>query len=161
MPDWLSSVLPTIVVGVVSAVAVRALIDWRAGRNRRAVAAGRPATFDAWLRADARPYPKRWRYGFLSLGVGPPTWKPRFSILRRPIVLPPSAEVAKVRRTAGWIEPIVTNPGCVVIVARADGMTLELAVMNFELGTSLRALTAATGGGWRFPVPDPADDLIT
>lgn len=157
----LSALVPTIAAGIVTAVLVSGILRWRAAGNRRAVAAGRPVTFDAWLRSGAPSYPKRWRLGFLSLGVGAPTWKPRFSVLRHRVVLPPSATVLEVRRPAGWIEPILVNPSAMVIVVRAENVILELAVLGFELPAALRALETGTGGAWRVPRPAPAGDLIT
>ncbi|HET7466376.1 MAG TPA: hypothetical protein VFL29_06900 [Candidatus Dormibacteraeota bacterium] len=161
MPLWLTDLLQTVAVGIAGMVAVTVWMAWRASQHRRAVEAGRPVTFHASLRADAPSYPKRWRAGWLSVGVGPPTWKPRFSILRRPVVLPPSATVLELRRPAGWIEPILVNPSCMVMVVRAEYVRLELAVLEIELAYALRALESGTGGGWRVPRPAPSGDLLT
>ena len=139
------------VAAVVSAALIAFLRRRRAASARAALQAGRPLSFECFLRADAAPYPRRWRTGWVSVGIGLPTWKPRFSVIRRSVTLPASATVEEVRRVNGIWESIVTNPDCWVIVARADPVTIRLAVLQIDLEIALQALASGSGGGWRVP----------
>jgi hypothetical protein len=141
------------VAAVISAALIAFLRRRHAAAAKAALRAGRPLSFECFLRADAAPYPRRWRYGWVSIGVGLPTWKPRFSLIRPSVTLPASATVEEVRRVNGIWESIVTNPDCWVIVAHADQVTVRLAVLKIDLVTALQALASGSGGGWRVPVP--------
>lgn len=137
--------------GIAAALVVSAIGVWRSARQLAAAAAGRAVTFDVFLRAGAPPYPRRWRLGWLAVGEGVPSWKPRFSLWQHPIPLPASATVDRIRPLSGLVEAILTNPGCRVVVVDAGDAHLELGVLWAELVPTLRALESATGGGWRVP----------
>src|SRR5205823_15111305 len=118
MPDWLREILTVAVAAVITA-ALLGFLRSRGARARRAdLRAGKPLKFDAFLRADAAPYPRRWRLGWLMIGIGPPMWKPRFSLLRRPLALPVSARVEQARRRGGLSETVFDTPARRIIVPR-------------------------------------------
>jgi len=159
MPDWLREILTVAVAAVITAALLGFLRSRGARARRAALGAGKPLKFDAFLRADAAPYPRRWRLGWLMIGVGPPMWKPRFSLLRRPLALPVSATVEQIRRVAGLRETVFVNPECRIIVARAGNVNLELALMEIDVITALQALDSGSGGGWRVPVPTTIEEM--
>jgi hypothetical protein len=104
MPGWLTQVLSAAVVGIVGAALIAVYRRWLAARRRKALAAGKPFRLDASLRGNISPYPRRFRQGWIVIGNGPPAWKPRFGVLRRPIELPTSAVVEQVRALSGLKE---------------------------------------------------------
>jgi len=108
---------------------------------------GKPFTFDASLRANTAPYPRRWRAGWVTVNAGPPTWKPRFSLIRRRLVLPTSATVEQIRDVDGVREGMSVSPGCRVIVARAGDLKLEVAVFPIDVSTARQALESGSAGG--------------
>src|SRR4029077_20643842 len=120
MPGVIATVQDALVPGVmilVTTAAVLTFLDWRRDRARLLdLPAGKTFTFDASLRGSSSPYPRRWRTGWLTVNAGPPRWRPRFSGMRRPVVLPMSATVHQVRdvRVA---EGFIVNPWCRIIVA--------------------------------------------
>src|SRR5438270_9732484 len=93
---------------VLAAIVTAGLLGYlhRRGTRRRASALreGRPTSFTAFLRAPAAPYPRRWREGVVTLGVGPPVWKASWGLRRSAIPLPVSASVDSLRRVAGIAE---------------------------------------------------------
>jgi hypothetical protein len=163
MPSWLSDFLSTVAVVAICVVVVAGIsrfLDWSGYRKRpvdRQV--GKPATFDASLRANRAPYPRRWRAGWLTVNSGPPTWKPRFSLLRRPVVLPASAAVEQIRDVAGLREAFSVNPVCRVILARAGDVNLELAVFPTDVPIARQALESGPTGGSLRPAGSGANHL--
>jgi hypothetical protein len=150
MPLWLSDVL-TYGVGALITTAVLAYLRRRGvARRRRALREGSPTSFEAFFRGGAAPYPRRWRYGWVYVNLAGPTWKPRFSLARRLVQLPGHATVVRIRRPAGLIENFSTNPGCRIVVARADEVTLELAIIAADIPTALETLTSGVGAYWTF-----------
>ncbi len=70
MPGWLTDFLNTVAqhletgaIGLVVVIAFGFFIEWIRARARLGLQVGKPMTFDASLRANARPYPRRWRMG--------------------------------------------------------------------------------------------------
>jgi len=108
---------------------------------------GKPFTFDASLRANTAPYPRRWRAGWVTVNAGPPTWKPRFSLIRRRLVLPTPATVDQIRDVDGLREGMSVSPECRVIVARAGDVNLELAVFPIDVPIAQQALESGSAGG--------------
>src|SRR5919201_2946919 len=94
---WLFEVLQLAVAAVVTAALLAFYSRWRASSLRRSVQAGAAVKFNAWLRGNRAPYPRRWREGQVLAGHGAPAWKPRFSVRRRPVTLPVSAVVERIR----------------------------------------------------------------
>ena len=117
-------------------------------RREAALREGRPTSFEAFLRGSATPYPRRWRYGWVNVTLGGPTWKPRFSFARQSIQLPVNAAVETIRRPSGFAESFWTNPGCRILVVRADGVTFELAIVAADVPTALESMTSGTGANW-------------
>jgi len=144
MPGWLADFLNTAAVGAISAVVLAAVsgsLYMRRARKRLIdLQVGKPATFYASLRANTAPFPRRWRAGWLTVNAGPPSWRPRFSLIRRPIVLPMSATVEEIRAPAGLREGLIVNTESRIMVARAGDVTLELAVFPIDLRTAMQAL---------------------
>ena len=151
MPSWLSEAIQWVIAALITAAILGYLRRRGVARRQNALREGRPTSFDAFLRGNAPPYPRRWRYGRVEVGLGSPSWKPRFSILRRPIPLPASATVESMRRVSGLVEGILTNPDCAVIVVRAGDVSLELAVLNIDVPTAMESLASGTVGAWRVP----------
>lgn len=154
MPGWLTDFLNTLAqhletgaIGLVVVIAFGFFIEWMRARARLGLQVGKPMTFDASLRANAAPYPRRWRAGWVTVNAGPPTWKPRFSLLRRPVVLPMSAAVERIRNVAGLREGLIVNHGCQIIVARAGDLNLELAVFPPDLPAARQALETGSARG--------------
>jgi hypothetical protein len=150
MPRWLSDIL-TYGVGALITIAVLGYLR-RRGVARREVALreGRPTSFEAFLRGSAAPYPRRWRFGWVSVNLGGPTWKPRFSFARRSIQLPTHATIDSIRRPTGFMESLWTNPGCLIAVVRAGEVKLELAIVAADVPTSLESLASGAGAHWSF-----------
>jgi hypothetical protein len=151
MPQWVSSAIPPAIGVLVTAVVLGYLRRRGVARRQAALREGRPTSFEAWLRGQAPPYPRRWRYGWVEVGLGVPSWKPRFSLMRRPIQLPASATVESIRPVSGLVEGIMTNPGCVVIAVRAGDVSLELAIIKIDVPTAMESLASGTVGAWRVP----------
>lgn len=149
MPRWLIDLISIAVGAALAAVILGFLRRWGLARREAALREGRPTSFQAFLRANVAPYPRRWRYGWVNVGFGPPSWKPRFSLRRRPVVLPASASIETIRRVAGLKEMLLTNPDCLVLHVRADHLRLELAIIAMDVPSALRALESGSGGGWR------------
>jgi hypothetical protein len=149
MPDWLIEHLSTAAEGLILAILTGVfveLLQMRGARKRLvALQVGKAVTFDASLRASAAPYPRRWRAGWLTVNAGPPTWKPRFSVMRRPVVLPMSATVQEIR-DVGLKEGFSVSHACRVIVARAGDLNLELAVFPVDLTTAQQAIESGSAG---------------
>ncbi len=150
MAAWISDFKDALIPGVIILMATTLALtfrDWRKARARRFdLPLGKRFTFDASLRANTAPYPRRWRAGWLTVNAGPPTWKPRFSLIRRPVALPMSAIVEQIRDVAG-VEAISVNPGCRIIVARAGPVSFELAVFPIDLRTAQLAVESGSAGG--------------
>jgi hypothetical protein len=149
MPQWLSDAIHLGIPALITATLLGYLRGRGAARRQRPLRECRPTSFKAFLRGNAPPYPRRWRYSWLEVGLGFPTFKPRFSIVRRPITLPASATVESIRPVSGLVESILTNPDCVVIVVRAGDVSLELAVVKINVSTALESLASGTVGTWR------------
>jgi hypothetical protein len=66
--------------------------------------------------------------------------------MRRPIVLPMSANVERIRQPS-LKEGLIVNTECRVIVAHADGVKLELAVFPVDLPTARQAIESGSAGG--------------
>jgi hypothetical protein len=94
----------------------------------------------ASLRRDVAPYPHRWRSGWLTIGIGPPTWWPHFGFARRPVVLPAPVAVAEIRHVSGRRERFIVNTDCRIIVVRDDDVSFELAVPATDLAAATDAL---------------------
>jgi hypothetical protein len=153
MPSWLSELISIGVAAALTAVIVGFLRRRALARREAALREGKPTSFEAFLRSNVAPYPRRWRYGWVNVGLGPPLWKPRFSLRRQPVALPASARIEKVRRAAGFKEMLATNPDCSILHARAEHVELELAIMTMDVPSALRALESGSGGGWRLVDP--------
>jgi len=151
MPQWLSDAIQLGIAALITATLLGYLRRRGVARRQSALREGRPTSFEAFLRGNAPPYPRRWRYGWVEVGLGLPTWKPRFSIVRRPIPLPASATVESIRPVSGLVEGILTNPDCAVIVVRAGDVSLELGVVKIDVPTALESLASGTVGAWRIP----------
>ena len=150
MPGWLHDFLRAAAEPVIVAALTAAVIGFvrrrRAQRRLVDLQIGKSVTFDASLRANTAPYPRRWRMGWLTVNAGPPTWRPRFSVMRRPVVLPMSAIVEQIR-TPSLREGLIVNTECRIIVARAGDVRLELAVFPVDLPTAQQALQSGSAGG--------------
>ncbi len=83
--------------------------------------------------------------GWLTVNAGPPTWRPRFSVMRRRVVLPMSAAVEKIR-APDLREGLIVNYECRIIVARAGNVKLELAVFPSDLATAQQAIESGSAG---------------
>jgi hypothetical protein len=151
MPGWLrQDLLVGAITAVLSAI-VAGIINRRRARARLvALQVGKTVSLDASLRGDAAPHPRRWRVGRLTVNAGPPTWRPRFSVMRRPIVLPMSANVERIRQPS-LREGLIVNTECHIIVAHAEGVTLELAVFPVDLPTARQAIQSGSAGGVVLP----------
>jgi len=147
--DWLTQIIGAAVVAILGGIFAGVYMRFLARRRRRALTAGKSFRFDAALRGNIAPFPRNFRAGWVTVGAGMPTWKPRFSVLRRSIMLPTSAVVERVRPLSGVRENFTINSECQVIVAGAGDVIIELAVLRFDLETALSALASTTGGGWR------------
>lgn len=154
MPHWLIDGAELGVGTVVTAIILGYIHRRGVTRRKSALREGRPTSFEAFLRGSVAPYPRKWRYGWIDVNLGAASWKPRFSFRRKRIPLPASATVASIRRVAGLVEAIRTNPDCVVIVVRAGDVSLDLAVRNFDLPTALESLSSQSGVAWRVPMLD-------
>ena len=152
MPQWLSDTIPLGVGTVITAIVLGYMHQRGVARRRAALREGRSTSFEAFLRGSVAPYPRQWRYGWVDVSLGTASWKPRFSVRRRRIPLPASATVVSIRRVAGLVEAIRTNPDCVVIVVRGGDVSLEIAVRDFDLPTALESLGSVSGVAWRVPV---------
>jgi hypothetical protein len=149
LTDFLNSAaqpLETGAIGLLVVIAFGLFIDWRRARARLGLGVGKPMTFDASLRANAAPYPRRWRMGWMTVNAGPPTWRPRFSVMRRPVGLPMSAVVEKIRAPS-LREGLIVNTECRIIVARAGDVNLELAVFPPDLPAAQQALESGSARG--------------
>lgn len=157
MQGWIATFQEGLVPGVIILVASAAILtfgDWRRNRARLVdLPVGKPFTFDASLRGNTAPYPRRWRAGWVTVNAGPPTWKPRFSVMRRRVVLPMSATVEEIRDVAGLRDGISVDRGCRIIVARAGDVSLELAVFPLDLPAARQALESGSARGLLGP-PD-------
>lgn len=151
MPQLPSDLITLGIGAVVTAIILGYLRRRGVARRETALREGRPTSFEAFLRGNAPPYPRRWRYGWVEVNLSLPSWRPRFSIIQRSISLPASATVESIRQVSGVAEGILTNPDCVVMVVRAGDVRLELAVVRIDLPTALQALASGTVGGWRVP----------
>src|SRR5215470_15093264 len=151
MPGWLAPIVEGAVAAIISAVLVAWIRRRLAARHRLALASGRPFRFDASLQGNVAPYPRHFRAGWVYVGVGAPVWKPRFSVVRRPIHLPMAAVVDEVRQLSGLGEILRVDSACRVIVARAGDVQLDLAVLPREVITVLQAFKSSTGEGWKVP----------
>ncbi len=151
MPQWLSDAIPLVTGAIITSIVLGYLRRRGVARRQTALREGRPASFEAFLRGNVPPYPRRWRYGWVEVDLTLPSWRPRFSIIRRSIPLPASATVESIRRVSGLVEEILTNPDCVVMVVRAGDVRLELAVVRVDVPTALEALASGTVGAWRVP----------
>ncbi len=149
MPRWLIDLVSIAIAAALTAVIVGFLRRWGLAHREAALREGKPTSFEAFLRANVAPYPRRWRYGWVNVGLGPPSWKPRFSLRRQPVALSASATIETIRRVAGMKEMLLTNPDCLVLRVRADHLQLELAVMAMDVPSALGALKSRSGGGWR------------
>jgi len=153
MLQWASHVASAVIAAVVTA----ALLGYlhRRGTRRRAAALreGRPTSFKAFLRAPAAPYPRRWREGVVTLGVGPPTWKATLGLRRSTLRLPVSASVDSMRGAASFGEKLATTPDSIIVVAHSGEGDVELAVRAFDFRTAIQALEVGTGGAWRINIP--------
>jgi len=150
MPGWLSDHLNDLAVGAISSAVVAAFTGFLYVRRARQrvidLQLWKPVTFDASLRGNTAPYPRRWRLGWLTVNAGPPTWKPRFSLIRKRVVLPMSATVEEVRAPAGLWEALIVNTECRVIVARSGDVKVELAVFPIDVPTACQALESGSAG---------------
>lgn len=147
MPDWLRE----IVTGGIGVLVTAVILGyWRSrgvARRKAALREGRSTSFEAFIRGSTAPYPRRWRYGWVFVNLEGATWKPRFSLRRRPIPLPAGATVEMLRRPAGFLENLATNPNCHIVVARAGDARLELAIVTSDVPTALQSLTGP-GANW-------------
>ena len=153
MPQWLSELIPLAIGTVITAVVVGFLRRRGLARREAALRQGRPTSFEAFIRGNVAPYPRRWRYGWVDVGLGPPSWKPRFSLPRERVALPASARIEGIRRVTGIIEMFRTNPGCLILHVRAEHVELDLAIMAMDAPSAVRALESGSGGGWRIVDP--------
>lgn len=152
MPAWLLGNLHFVIAAIVTAAVLGYLRSRGVRRRVRALREGRPTSFEAFLRGSAPPYPPRWRYGWVEITLGGPTWKPRFSFVRRPIALPANATVESIRKPRGFMENLRTNPECRIVVARAETVTLELAIVMADIPTALESLSSGAGAQWKTPL---------
>ena len=80
MPGWLHDFLRAAAEPVIVAALTAAVIGFvrrrRAQRRLVDLQIGKSVTFDASLRANTAPYPRRWGMGWLTVNAGPPTWRP-------------------------------------------------------------------------------------
>lgn len=153
MPRWLIELIPIAIAAALTAVILGFFRRRNLARRESALREGRPTSFEAFLRGKIAPYPRQWRYGWVNVGLGTPSWKPRFSLRRRPVALPTSARIEGIRPVAGFWEMLATNPGYVIVHVRADHVELELAIMAMDLSSAVRALESGSGGGWRLAAP--------
>ena len=135
-------------VALVTAAVLTYLRSRDIARRQAALREGRPTSFEAFFRGTGHTYPRRWRYGWVSINLAGPTWKPRFSLFRSPIELPPDAIVDRIRPPAGLIENFRTNPGCRIVVAHVGDVTLELAILQADMPTALESLMSGAGANW-------------
>jgi len=154
MPRWLIDLISAVVAAVLTAVIIGFLRRRSLARREAALQEGKQTSFEAFIRGKVAPYPRRWRYGWVNVGLGTPSWKPRFSLRRRPVVLPVSARIESIRHVAGFMEMFATNPDCSVFHVRAEDVDFELAVMAMDVASALRALQSGSGGGWRVADPE-------
>src|SRR2546425_8786361 len=112
MPGWLSTILQGAGIAVITAVIVGLYRRWRAAAHRADLQAGRALTFDASIRADAAPYPRRWRTGWVTAGGGGAPPEPPVSIFRRPIAPPTSAVGDPIRGAFRPRGTLIRYPHC-------------------------------------------------
>jgi hypothetical protein len=148
MPGWLLANLHYVVAAIITAAALAYLRRRGVAQRRADLDEGRPATFDAFLRGTAPPYPSRWRYGRVRVKLDGPSWTPRFRFPRRAVPLPPDATLEMIRRPASFKESLLTNPDCRIVVARAGQATVELAIVTADVPTALESLTSSAGCHW-------------
>jgi len=146
-----AGVLQGVVVAVIGGMLVGIYGAWLAARRRKAYLAGRPASVDVFFRANVAPYPRRWRIGWLTVGYGPPSWKPRFGFTRPRMPLPTSATVDQIRPPKGIREGNLFNVETRIIVARAGDVNLEFAIPKRDIPVVLAALESDAGGAWNIP----------
>jgi len=156
MPRWPIDIISATVAAVITAVILGFLRRRSLARREAALQEGKQTSFEAFFRGKAAPYPRRWRYGWVNVGLGAPSWKPRFSVRRQPVALPVSARIESIRRVAGFKEMLATNPDCSIFHVRAEDLDFELAVMAMDVPSALRALQSGSGGGWRIAAPRPS-----
>ena len=148
MAITLNQLIWAAVIGIITWALIAWYQRWLTAKHRKALAAGKPFSFDAFLRGNLSPYPSQFRPGWVSVGYGVPTWMRRRDLFRRRIKLPASAVVEKIRPLSFW-ENVTLNEDCRVIVASSGALVLELAVLSPEVTTALSALFTSTGNGWR------------
>jgi hypothetical protein len=58
--------------------------------------------------------------------------------------------VDSIRRPAGFMENLLTNPDCRIVVACAGDVTVELAIIAADVPTALASLGSGPGANWAF-----------
>lgn len=91
--------------GSVADLGVGGRVSYRLGaRNAAAVrsgaAADRPVTVFCHLLGEDEPYPRRWRFGQMTIGRGAPTWRPLRGGRRAELTLPDGT------RQSGPVRPV-------------------------------------------------------
>ena len=149
MSQWVLQILEAVIAAIITA----ALLGYihRRGVRRRSAALreGKPTSFRAFLRGSAPPYPKGWREGVVTLGVGSPEWQPSWGLRRRAVLLPLSASVVSMRRATGARERFATSPDSIIVAISSGEGDLELGIRDFDFRTAMKALDVGSGGGWR------------
>lgn len=122
--------------------------DAAAAADREAFKAGEGRTVSCFLKGSADPWPRRRRQGILDLIPGGITWRPYWSLRRRPIPIIEQIESVEVRdpgpsdwnlKQGGNIRGLQV-PSFQVVVCTTDRGVLELAVPSTDVALVVTAL---------------------